>query len=97
MKLSNMYNGNNTTEFLTNQESGLINNQGRTQTGDKETIKVFVITGKEEEAGDVTYKKMINGNTEYSGIGWDILEEVKKEPEMKKYNFEYTPSTNYRN
>lgn len=56
----------------------------------KETIRVFVITADPKKSGDATYKKIINGKPEYSGIMWDIMEEVKKKPEMSKYNFEYT-------
>ena len=55
----------------------------------KETIKVFVITGP-ETSGIVTYEKDVNGKKEYSGMAWDIVEELKKLPSFEKYNFEYT-------
>ena len=55
----------------------------------KETIKVFVITGP-ETSGIVTHVNNINGKKEYSGMAWDIVEELKKLPSFEKYNFEYT-------
>ena len=63
----------------------------------KETIKVFVITGP-ETSGIVTHVKNINGKKDYSGMVWDIVEELKKLPNFEKYNFEYTFSeSNFKN
>jgi len=59
-------------------------------TGEKQTIKCFVILGDPTKSGDTTYKKVIDGETKYSGMMWDVVEEIKKQPEMQKYNFEYT-------
>ena len=66
--------------------------------GEKEVIKVFVITGPKTN-GVVTYENEVNGQKVYSGIAWDTLEAAKKHPDLKKYKFEYTFSeptfTNY--
>lgn len=106
MKLSNIYN-NMTTDLATNQTEQLATNnidkpkynKEANNTGEKETIKVFVMTGEEKQQGSVTYRNMKNGEQENSGFLWDIMEEIKEEPKMSKYNFEYTFSekgfTNY--
>lgn len=57
--------------------------------GEKEIIKVFVITGP-ETSGIVTYEKEVDGRKEYSGMAWDILEALKELPDFQKYKFEYT-------
>jgi hypothetical protein len=59
------------------------------KSGEKEVIKVFVITGP-ETSGIVTYEKEVNGKKIYSGVAWDIVEAIKKLPEFEKYRFEYT-------
>ena len=59
------------------------------KSGEKELIKVFVITGP-ETSGIVTYETETNGKKSYSGIAWDIVEALKKLPEFEKYKFEYT-------
>ena len=68
------------------------------KSGEKEVIKVFVITGPKTN-GVVTYENEVNGQKVYSGIAWDTLEAAKKHPDLKKYKFEYTFSeptfTNY--
>ena len=55
----------------------------------KEVIKVYVITGS-ETSGLPTYVSEKNGQKVYSGMMWETLEAVKKLPELKKYEFEYT-------
>ena len=96
-----------TTDLATNQTEQLATNnidkpkynKEANNTGEKETIKVFVMTGEEKQQGSVTYRNMKNGEQENSGFLWDIMEEIKEEPKMSKYNFEYTFSekgfTNY--
>ena len=68
------------------------------KSGEKEVIKVFVITGPKTN-GVVTYENEVSGQKVYSGIAWDTLEAAKKHPDLKKYKFEYTFSeptfTNY--
>jgi hypothetical protein len=68
------------------------------RSGEKEVIKVFVITGPKTN-GVVTYENEVSGQKVYSGIAWDTLEAAKKHPDLKKYKFEYTFSeptfTNY--
>lgn len=59
------------------------------RSGEKEVIKVFVITGPETN-GVVTYENEVSGQKVYSGIAWDTLEAAKKHPDLKKYKFEYT-------
>jgi len=49
------------------------------KSGEKELIKVFVITGP-ETSGIVTYETETNGKKSYSGIAWDIVEALKKLP-----------------
>jgi hypothetical protein len=56
---------------------------------ENEVIKVFVITGS-ETSGLPTYVSEKNGQKVYSGMAWETLEAVKKLPELKKYEFEYT-------
>ena len=68
------------------------------RSGEKEVIKVIVITGPKTN-GVVTYENEVSGQKVYSGIAWDTLEAAKKHPDLKKYKFEYTFSeptfTNY--
>ena len=55
----------------------------------KEVIKVFVITGS-ETSGLPAHVSEKNGQKVYSGMMWETLEAVKKLPELKNYEFEYT-------
>jgi len=59
------------------------------KSGEKEVIKVFVITGP-ETSGIVTYEKEVDGRKVYSGMAWDILQAVAALPDFEKYKFEYT-------
>ena len=55
------------------------------KSGEKEVIKVFVITGP-ETSGIVTYEKEVDGRKVYSGMAWDILQAVAALPDFEKYN-----------